>query len=58
VEFTLTTACSILTVLLVGWKSFAGTESTGAGTGDVVIPSTDPCLQDGVYCVYEEYYHW
>jgi len=40
-------------VFLVGWKSFA---STGVGTEDVVIPSRDPCLQDGVYCVYEEYY--
>jgi len=51
----LTTACS---VLLVGWKSFASTKGTGAGTEDVVIPSRDPCLQDGVYCVYEDYYHW
>jgi len=46
-------------VFLVGWKSFASTNlSTGAGSEDVVIPSRDPCLQDGVYCVYEEYYHW
>jgi len=43
-------------VFLVGWKSFG---SGGAGTSeDAVIPSRDPCLQDGVYCVYEEYYHW
>jgi hypothetical protein len=48
-------------VFLVGWKSLASTRGTGAGVGtteDVVIPSRDPCLQDGVYCVYEEYYHW
>jgi len=45
-------------VFLVGWKSFANSTSTGAGTEGVAIPSRDPCLQDGVYCVYEEYYHW
>jgi len=44
-------------VFLVGWKSFAGMKG-GAGTEEVAIPSRDPCLQDGVYCVYEEYYDW
>jgi len=44
-------------VFLVGWKSFASTKG-GASTEDVMIPRRDPCLQDGVYCVYEEYYHW
>jgi hypothetical protein len=43
-------------VLLVGWKSFAS--NAGAGTEDMAIPSRDACLQDGVYCVYEDYYHW
>lgn len=46
-----------MAVFLVGWKSFAGTKG-GAGIEDVAIPSRDPCLQDGVYCVYEEYYDW
>lgn len=49
---------SLLAVFLVGWKSFASTKGTGAGSEDIAIPSRDPCLQDGVYCVYEEYYHW
>jgi len=44
-------------VFLVVWKSFAGTGGAGISE-DGVVPSRDPCLQDGVYCVYEEYYHW
>jgi len=47
-----------MTVFLVAYKSFRGTTSAGAGT-EVATPSTrDPCLQDGVRCVYEEYYYW
>jgi len=47
-------------VFLIGWKSVVSGKASSVGGTDVAFPSKskDVCLQDGVYCIYEEYYSW
>ncbi len=51
--------CSF-SVFLIGWKSVVSGKASPMGGTDVAFPprSKDVCLQDGVYCIYEEYYSW
>lgn len=41
-------------VLLVAWRFFVNKQGTSMSTSGK-LTSRDPCLGEGVYCIFEEY---